>query len=339
MDDILTYLKESWNILEQEQELDELLIHGNPKQGTNVIAYNKHLWVLPDTVSNKVANDIILFLLPSRYAGAADDDFPFTDESFEVRSDEIRQLVYDAGREDILTGWLKDSSLTLNNGGTFKLDPKSSLLVKKVANALRVKKVIYQDDMEGNSPVSIPRKKLTAQVADIGFHGTSIKYLEDILKVGLVPMGHQSNYKRQGVYHYDKIFFATRFGEASQHAIHTSTQTKSLPIVLEFMIHNKDLVISDYDVDMSSGATTYDEPSTTKHTKYGNANSFAMSKEFGVYGYIGKILPQHIKYVYILFKEDSWDAPIKDYKKLSPLKLKKFLDRHGSFDELIYYVK
>lgn len=166
-----------------------------------------------------------------------------------------------------------------------------------------------------------------------------MKYLEDILKVGLEPRGYQSNYEKAGIYHDDKIFFTTRFGEASHHATHTGNITKSLPIVLEFTIPDKNLVISDYDVDMSGGETTYAAPNKKSHTKYGSDKSFALSKEFGVYGYQGKILPQHLKWIYILFKEDAYDAGIKDYKKFSPTKLKKFLDRFGSFDEIQYYIK
>lgn len=331
-------LKESWVALEQEleQPLDELLVHGDPKHNTNVIAYRQHLWVLPEEIPRETANEIAAFLFPKQY----EDQLAFDDGTPpEVGVHDVTSLVNDADRSDILVGWLRNGELVLQSGGGFKLDPKSSLLVKKVADTLKVKKVTYQDDMEGNSNVSVPRKKLTAQVADIAYHGTAIKYLEEILKVGLEPRGHQSNYERQGIYHDDKIFFATRFGEASHHATHTGSLTKSLPIVLEFTIPDKNLVISDYDVDMSGGATTYDAPKNRPQTKYGSDKSFALSKEFGVYGYQGKILPQHIRYIYIMFNEEAYDPGIKDYKKFSPKKLRQFLDRHGSFDELQYYIR
>lgn len=318
-------------------ELDELLMHGDPKQNTNVIAYQQHLWVLPYDVPRDEANEIAAFLLPSSY----DDEQPPFDDGApqEISVRDINSLITDAGRSDILVGSLSNGELSLYSGGGFEMDPKSSLLVKKVAQALKVKKVTYQDDLEGNSNVSVPKKKLTAQIPDIAYHGTAIGYLEEILKRGLEPRGDQSNYDKQGIYHHDKIFFATRFGEASHHAIHTGGKTKSLPIVLEFFIPDKNLVIADYDVDMHGGETTYDAPARKTHTKYGSDKSFALSKEFGVYGYKGKILPQHIKWVYVLFNEEAYDVGIKDYKKLSSSKLKKFLDRHGSFDELQYFIR
>jgi hypothetical protein len=339
MDQILKTLKESWTLIEQEIEmpLDELLIHGDVKTNKNVIAYKQHLWVLPEKVPRETANEIATFLLPESYD---DENVPFDDGTPpEVNVYDITSLVNDADRSDILVGSLRNGELVLHSGGGFKLDPKSSLLVKKVANALKIKKVTYQDDLEGNSNISIPRKKITARIPDIAYHGTAIKYLEDILKVGLEPRGHQSNYEQQGIYHDDKIFFATRFGEASHHATHTSSLTKSLPIVLELTIPDKNLVIADYDVDMHGGETTYDAPARKTHTKYGSDKSFALSKEFGVYGYQGKILPQHIRYVYVLFNEEAYDPSIKDYKKFSPKKLRQFLDRYGSFDEIQYYIR
>jgi hypothetical protein len=332
-DNLYNRLYESY----QAMELDELLIHGDPKTGKHVIAHKQHLWVLPDDIPRETANQIAEILLPSSYDN---ENVPFDDGTPpETSIHDVTQLINDADRSDILMGTLNNGVLFLNNAGHFKFDPKSSLLVKKVANALKVKKVTYQDDLEGNSEISTPRKKLTAQIPDIAFHGTSLKYLEDILKVGLEPRGHQSNYEKQGIYHDDKIFFATRFGEANHHAIHTGNLTKNYPIVLEMFIPDKNLVIADYDVDMHGGETTYDAPSRKSHTKYDTEKSFALSKEFGVYGYKGKILPQHIRFVYILFNEEAYDATIKDYKKFSPKKLRQFLDRHGSFDELQYFVR
>lgn len=320
----------------ESELLDELLMHGDPKD-TNVIAYQAHLWVLPDDVPRGLANEIAAYLLPSSYDM---EQVPFDDGMpQEISIHDITRLVSDADRPDILIGSIRNGELILGNSNGFRMDPKSSLLVKKVVQALKVKKVTYQDDLEGSSNITIPKKKITAKIPDIAYHGTALKYLEDILKRGIEPRGYQSNYERQGIYHDDKIFFATRFGEASHHAIHTGGKTRSLPIVLEFTIPDKNLVIADYDVDMHGGETTYDAPARKSHTKFGSDKSLALSQEFGVYGYKGNILPMHIRWVYILTKEDAYDAGIKDYKKIGPNKLKKFLDRHGSFDDLQYLME
>ena len=337
-DRVFKKLQESWKAVEEEeQKLDELLMHGDTKSGINVVAYKQHLWVLPEEVPKDTANEIASFLLPDKY----EDEQAFDDGApSEIGVHDVTQLIRDEDRADILTGYLRDGELVLtDSGGGFKMDPKSSLLVKKVAQALKVKKVSYQDDLEGDMNVSVPKKKMTAQIPDIAYHGTSLKYLEDILKRGLEPRGDQSNYDKQGIYHDDKIFFSTRFGEASHHAQHTGSKTKNLPMVLELFIPDKNLVIPDYDVDMHGGETTYDAPNRKTHTKFGSDKSYSLSKEFGVYGYAGKILPQHIKFVYVLFDEENYNPSIKNYKKFNPAKLKKFLDKHGSFDELMYFVK
>ena len=93
-------------------------------------------------------------------------------------------------------------------------------------------------------------------------------------------------------------------------------------MVIELVIPDKNLIIPDYDIDMSSGATAYDDYKPQKgHTKVGSDKSLSMSKEFGIYGYMSKILPQHIKNVYIQIGDNEYPS-IKDYKKFTIKQLK-----------------
>jgi hypothetical protein len=156
-----------------------------------------------------------------------------------------------------------------------------------------------------------------------------------ILKEGLTPQPDRSNYENQSITHYDKIFFTSRIDEAIGHAVHTAYNTKSHPVVLVLNVPDKNLIISDYDVDKSSGNSDYEEFEKSRaHSSMATSKSFSASKEVGIYGYKGKILPQHIKY--ILVNHSSNEIPeIKSWKKLTIKQVKKIFDRYGNLDEYI----
>ncbi len=329
LDKRLELLKEAWGMLESvPNELEEMIIHGN--EGTDIIAYQGHVWILPERVPTDVANKIIVQLLPSSYD---EEQLPFVGEEPDVASDEVGQIIYDADRSDILVGSLANGVLSLRSPGGFTMDPKSSLLIKRVVKALKVKKVSYDDDLDGNI-ATVPKKKITGEIPDYAYHGTALAYLPGILKRGIEPRSEQSNYATQGIYHDDKIFFATRFGEASHHGVTAGAKTKSKSVVLEFRIPDKNAVIADYDVDMHGGETTYDSPNRKTHTKFGSEKSLALSREFGVYGYAGKILPQHIKYVYVATKDEIYSN--KDYKRFTIKQLRTLMNRYGDLEVLGY---
>lgn len=316
---------------ESFQVLDELLLHGNPKSNGLVIAYKAHVWVLDNQIPTKLANEILKYIFN-------DEIEPLDEEDPTIDSYAVVSEIQDNDRGDVLVGNLTNGELYLQRIGAFNFDPKSSILIKKVVKALKLKNVKYADDIDSDKIVNVGKAKIKGNIPDIAYHGTASDYIISILKNGLEPRGYQSNYKK--IIHDDKIFFTTRFGEASHHALHTANQTQTLPVVLEMVIPDKNLMVPDYDIDMHGGQTTYQPQERISHTKYGTDKSMALSQEFGIYGYMGKILPQHIKWIYICFNhEDKSDLLITDYKKLSPIKLRKFVDRYGSIDELGYYIK
>jgi hypothetical protein len=58
-----------------------------------------------------------------------------------------------------------------------------------------------------------------------------------------------------------------------------------------------------------------------------------MSREFGIYGYHGSILPQHIRAVYVLIGGSDTPEP-SEYKKMTIKQIKKLLDIYGDLDVL-----
>lgn len=315
--------------------LTELFIHGD-KANKNVIAYRENVWLIGEKLSEQDANNILNKLAIRGQEFTSDSD---ADEQSQVAFHDLYQVINNAERSDVLVGYIRDKELYLINSVPFSLDPKSSLLVKKVVQALKLSKVSYEDDIEQETSVSIPKKKITGTIPDYAYHGTSVKYIEKILRTGIMPMEYQSNYARQGVYHSDKIFFTTRFGEAASHARTTGHITKNLPAVIEFKIPDKNLIIPDYDIDMKSGKSHYDDMSSIKSAsgpvrdyQLGSKKSGSLSKEFGVYGYQGSVLPQFIRYVYIGITDDHDN--VKEYKRYTPKQLKKMIDMFGDLSML-----
>lgn len=306
-----------------QQMLQELFVHGN-KSDTNVIAYRGNVWLLPDNnISPEIGNDILEKI--------GIDGIEYNEE---VEFHDIFQTIHsDYNRADVLIGTINNKVLNLYSGSAFTIDPKSSILVKKIVQALKLQKVSYRDSIDDEEK-TVAKKKITGQIPDYAYHGTALKYLESIMRNGLEPREYQSNYDKQGIYHDDKIFFSTRFGEASHHAIHTGDKTKSNPVILEFRIPDKNLIVPDYDIDVQSGETIWNNARITD-TKLGSEKSDSLSQEFGIYGYNGKIIPQHIRYIYILPDSSNTTPNSTDYKRFTPKQIRKLID-NGQLADFFY---
>jgi hypothetical protein len=311
------YLTESF-------ELDEMYVHGSIGTGSDIISYRGDIWIIDEMIDAKGFNDIITKL------GLSDD--LLVSDGDKVSNYDLYDAIRDSDRSDILTGVVNGKVLHLNTVGPFQHDPKSSIQVQKVVKALKLNSAVYSDDIDGNSSVKVSKGKMLGKIPDIVYHGTSSRYLDGILKSGLVPSPDKTNY--DDIVHDDKIFFSSRFGEASHHAVTTSRKTKSKAIVLEIRIPDKNLVIPDYDIDMASGHTTYRDHEKSKWVQSMSTDrSMGMSREFGIYGYHGSILPQHIRAVYVLIGGSDTPEP-SEYKKMTIKQIKKLLDIYGDLDVL-----
>jgi hypothetical protein len=313
------------------QDLEELFVHGTPTDDTdNVIAYRQNVWMLPNTITVKQARDIFANLDISSGENYGDN------EEDPVEFYEIDNYIRDSSRSDVLTGSIREKILFINSGFPYTQDPKSSNLIKKVVKQLKLKGARYFDGVDGDDETYVSKKKITGNIPDIAFHGTSLKYLDGILKSGIRPKYENSNYKRQGISHDSTIFFATKFGDAMGHAVNSGNNTKSTPVVIEFYIPDKNLLIADYDVDMQSGETTYDKQQDTfQKDKFGSEKSFSVTKELGVYGYRGSILPQHIKYIYIATTPSDSTYSAKNFKRYTKKQIYRLINQYGDLDILM----
>ena len=270
--------------------ISEMFVKGH-EDGDNIIAYKENLWKLrmdieeDDPVRQEIAQAL-------RLEGEWNDIW------------DLKELVEDAGRTDILVGEFneQDRQLSLQRVGSFHLDPKSSVLVKKVVKTIGAQSVVYAPNDEGEEYTS--KHDIKGKVADIMYHGTTSNYLPGLLRLGLVPGKKETNY--EGISHPSAVFFTSRFDEAQHHATHTAKKVGGDPVILELKVPDPALLIPDYDVDMGAGDTgCYDYICQTLRDKQSSqsdvdADSFSLSREVGVYGYKGRVPAAAISGYYIL---------------------------------------
>lgn len=298
----------------QEDLLNEMIIIGDVADQNYVIAFDKWIWTMNDESENKIEmiKDIA--------------------SKLDIRSDyeDIYEFIsyIQEQKSDVLVGQIQDKNLYLYDYGSFKLDLKSSILIKKVVKELKLKSASYMEDID-STETKVTKKKMIGQTPNVAYHGTSSKYLESILSTGLRSSQADSNYAKQGIYHDDLIFFSTRIGEAMHHAQHTADLKGGIPVILEFEIPDKALMIADYDVEKLTSTDSY-YANTGERSKYGGAYKQSpdqLSKEFGVYGYKGSIKPVFIKYVYVSIKRTEQTYNIKDdFRKMKPKASLKYIE-------------
>ena len=309
-------------------DLNEMIVVGNPQDQKYIVAANKWIWILEDEPNEEVFLDILKKLgLDER------DEFDNLVNNFDFEDTYtfITNLQEQFG--DILVGQIQGKTLYLYNYGSFKSDPKSSILVKKVISQLKLNSAKYTEDID-STETKVPKKKMTGNIPDIGYHGTSSTYLNAILSKGLKAGEAGSNYAKQGIYHEDIIFFVTRIGEAMHHSITTAEQKRGIPIILEFNIPDKDQIIADYDVEKMSNKDIY-YGDTGERGKYQSKayqqDLDKLSKHFGVYGYKQRIPASFIKYVWVATKPAEDLYSIKDFKKMKSKTALRMLNQ-GYFD-------
>jgi len=293
--------------------LNEMIVIGKPQDQKYVVAFDKWIYVLENEPNEEVFLDILKKLgLDER------DELDNLVKNFDF--EDTCQFINNVGEYlgDVLIGQINGKNLYLYDYNSFKADPKSSILIKKVVQQLKLNSASYIEDID-STETKITKKKIKAEIPDIAYHGTSSKYLSAILSKGLMAGEADSNYAKQGIYHPKLIFFATRIGEAMHHSQTTTSQKGGVAIIIEFQIPDKDQIIADYDVEKMTDKDSY-YGDTGQRSKY-FAKSFKqdpdkLSKHFGVYGYKKRIPASFIKAVWVATKPSDEIYSIKDFKKM-----------------------
>ncbi len=324
--------------------LNEMFIEGKRslKDGSFILAYRSKIWVFPDEqsmeqASKRMVSSIRKETVVKKFRGNRSD--------FEERPDVLMAAFRIEGDR---------KELHLSRGLNYNPRPEHSVLVKKVAQALGVTHV-FQDSESGNDDVPVQTGNLAKeQTPTWGYHGTSSKYLMGILKNGISPKPQQSNFDT--VLHDKTVFLTTDPSKAVFHstkAIQEEAPNKSARgygefrlrtddagnlkyqrVILRLKVPDASLIVSDYDIDREGDQVTYTDMHTSKQSRAvhgtipGDARKVSMS--LGVFGYRGRILPQHIESVFVDRKVDSKDvygeASLSDMSEFKPAFVRKWID-------------
>lgn len=299
--------------------LNEMIVSGSLTDFSHLLAYGKWIYLFEETNNNEETRQKILT------------DLKLNPEIFSNIKDIQDFLAEIVDRvSDVVVGTIRNKKLTVFNAG-IKVDPKSSTLIKKIVQTLKLKSVDYWEDVE-STETTVPKKKILGNIPDIVYHGTSSIYLLSILRKGLVAGEAESNYAKQGIIHPELIFFASRIGEAVHHAETTFRQKGGIPVILELKIPDKDQIIADYDIEKMTQNNQYykniDSPSRLKYSQSYQQNPDKLSKHFGIYGYKKRIPASFIHSVWLGSPEpESGFYELVDFKKFKPQRVLKMLEQ------------
>ena len=279
-------------IREVRSSLNEMIVRGD-KDGNYIVAFRKYIWRFDDSPSEEVHSEMNRVL---KIDSDWDDFYDLTDDL--------------DSRSDVLLGTIDDNdSLFLHSLGSFKFDPQSSILVKKVVKELGLSSVSYGTHDEDEEHVS--KWAIKGEIPKRVYHGTSTNYIQSLMRFGLVPDKEETNY--EGISHPEAVFFSSRKDEALMHAKHTARKVGGLPVVIELTVPDKNLIIPDYDIDIGAGDTgCYDyicSKLRDNQSKYSEmeGDSLSLSREFGIYGYKGRIPASHFLAYYLPRNQEEWE--------------------------------
>ena len=215
-------------------------------------------------------------------------------------------------RPDVLAAGYNtiDNTLFLPQRTEGNLHPVTSQLIKKVTRQLGIDYVNiegsdYDDEIE-YSP-----NDLKGKLPKFGYHGTSLRRLQRILKTGIVPqnMGNWGEIHTEGA-----IFFSVDDSTPKFHAKRTAATDADIPVIIKFEIPDQNQIFADYDVTSALyGAnskytdkryakigTMSQQPSDNTITQH-HKRPQNLWKSAGVFGYNGRIPPSFFTEFYTTF--------------------------------------
>ena len=332
--------------------LNEMFVEGkrNLVDGAHILAYRSKIWVLKPEVDLDEASKRLQASIRKETMLKRDKYTQGMNEPIEERPDILRAIYRNVNNSP---------QLVVEPGMNFQHDPQLSLLVKKVAQTLGVKSVV-RGDKSGGVETYHSTSELKAGTPTEAYHGTSTRWLSNILHLGIAPHPEQTNF--DNIKHEDHIFLTTSLDKAVFHAGRASTftttgntrysqprvqtnengETPYQPVILKVKIPDPALLDADYDIDRESGQKTYgkvlrNSPNEARDKNKIPGDAKKVSKALGIFGYKGKILPQHIVSIMIGSRFDPNSPPedeegTENYQTFSPDEVRKSLklaEEHG----------
>lgn len=320
--------------------LREMKIIGDiPKQNQEyyIVGHQDRIWVFLDDIFNQddeQFQDMVTTLNQSDY----DNDYP---ELYPGDLENITDLSnYEQYYPDFIFGVVRDGTLYLYNDTVANYyNPQTSLLLNKILKSLKITRVeTNEESSHVGEYTGFPKW---------GYHGTSSKYLYDILRLGLRAGRNDGNWG--DIRHTDKIFFTQVEELAIFHSLNVSRgDDNEYPIIIEFKIPDTDKIIPDYDKDTESNKSNdfdsiYSDIRQSVERPFQDVKSgftpLRRSNEGGVWGYHGSIMPKFIDSIRIYTEGDD-NPEFSDYVEFDDLQyVKRVMELCAEYDEnFIYYL-
>lgn len=240
-------------------------------------------------------------------------------------------------RSHLLRGFYSHNDKIFHMEGLHDTDisPDTSTLARKVVRELnkrgivvkQVERSYFDPNTQDTEHEFYPRSSLTGQLPEFVYHGTNTKYIETILKIGIVPSPQNNNY-RKVVTHYDKVFFTSKFEKAAYHAIHSAV--RSDPVIIMFKIPDPNLLVPDFDIENVSNEFNLNASKASLDKFKTSMDPLKLSKETGIWGYKGSIRPGF--FVKFFLRPEGWDEFITVTKE----QLQNYIE-YGSIDAPDFY--
>ncbi len=253
----------------------------------------------------------------------------------------------------ILHGEIKNGVLYLDGTHDYRHSILSTDL-KKVMNYLKTRGIrvdYYTGFGDTLNTGELDVFALDKNESVIMYHGTCTKYIENIIKKGIIPAESETNF--DGTEHKDKIFLSSNIEKALFHAFTAATEKKSFPVIISTKIPNPHLLISDYDI----STTFYGGKKNTDYpvSEYPNIRVFDdggkyfqnfkrknLDKKLGVFGYKGSIKPSFFQEIWMdtegystFYSDMNFEGEVDLEKILNDIRDLNYWDR----DNIKYYLE
>lgn len=223
-------------------------------------------------------------------------------------------------RPYILTAYINDETIWVDGYSDFRHSGKSSDL-KKIKKELNLPvNLIYSMIEDEEEQFEIDTENIRY------FHGTSINYLDSILKFGIKPT-NKNNFSNYNIVHNDKIFLTNNIEKAYYHAKKSAINNASYPIIIEVKVPDESKISLDYDLAIDVFGVDSNEVkelgfddvfyksnsirSLATGTSYKEEGFGELVNKIGIVSYKGRIPVSHIEHIwfddenYGLFYDDS----------------------------------
>lgn len=294
-----------------------MIVRHNEQNGDYLIAFRDSIWIVDED---------------SVYDG----EDPWSEIAQTVGLPDGSDINDLKNRPDVLTGGYNtyDNTLFLISPGEGALHPVTSTLIKKVTRQLGIDNV----SVEGYDYVEheYSPNDLKGKLPKFGYHGTSLRRLQRILKTGIVPqnMGNWGDIHTEGA-----IFFAVDENTPKFHSQRTAHKDRDIPVIIKFEIPDEARIFADFD----ASANLYGSTSKYTDNRYRQQGIMQQNssenditqhhkrpqnlwKNTGVFGYDGRIPPSFFTDFYTTFDKTDVNSEGQFLPGISP-------------DEMVGYMK